>query len=300
MSRAGSRIAAESSAERWSASVCAALLRRVVKLIRKTRRGSEGPGHVHRLRTACRRAEVGLQVLAVHLPQGRARRAVAMCSKLRRASGRVRDCDVAAKLSRALARQGPRSERGVWKKIVEHIERRRSRAFKALSRRCSPSRTRRARALGRSFCPGASGAAIPSHAPAAARDLLAATARAGVDMLAEDLASDETMHRVRLQLKRVRVALGLLCSTRADRLEKRVGVLTDLAGAAHDLLDLSGFLEHLAAKRGTGKDPKDAAARSAVRARVERAQAQAARRARAALRRDGRRLLDRAVALTGV
>jgi len=207
---------------------------RARKLLRRAAERGCRVRDVHELRVLARRLEIGIEWAAGAGESG-AREAVAMLRRVRSRAGRVRDCDVAAKLLAGVCTDPKR-----LRLINDCIDRRREDAERRLAKLAGSRRVKRVWKATPELIGGVSitrGVACRRLA----RLLGLAVRRAGaVD------GDAEMLHRVRIALKRLRYgaefALPLLGAAAGD-LARRAERATELIGRSLDIGVLVGVVD---------------------------------------------------------
>jgi CHAD domain-containing protein len=212
---------------------------RLAVALERARRGGD-PEAIHDLRVATRRLTAALRLWRELVPARERRRVRRGLTRIRRDAGTTRDLEVQVTwLVNYLRTQSPGSGSPVasW---LERLDRRLARRRLGLARALGRGRVRRlSRALHRVE---ARVAAAPEPAPRAlwhARARVAALRREATEAIRLGLAEpeDETLHRTRVALKKLRYALECLGRAGSDDppLEiERLRAMQDALGEAHD------------------------------------------------------------------
>ncbi len=213
---------------------------------------------VHQARVASRRLREAVPVLARDVASRKGKKAQRTLGKLTRALGTVRELDVTLTVLDGLAREG-RAPAAAMDDVRLHVvaerERRRVRMLQRLGRIDIGKLERRLAAIGSTLQDTSSEhwrAALAGRIAKRARALGAAISAAG------QLYDAESLHRVRIAVKKLRYALEIAAGTGTEAAAPLVGTLKraqDALGRLHDLQVLEG---HVAAVQerdaGRGRD----------------------------------------------
>ena len=202
--------------------------------------GTSGAARVHSLRVAARRCGVVLSMLGTFLPSGPRRRVRRLVRDVRRAAGRVRDCDVHRELLESLRRRGGDDKVPAATTALAFLDRDRAAASGAVVALLSGEEWDAARRSVRRLVksPGSRGDDAPFCDAASARmatvaERLRAAAR-------ENLADPPRLHELRIALKQARYGAEVFgpCLSRAfrdeqgpalERAQRTLGLLNDVA-----------------------------------------------------------------------
>ena len=248
------------------------LFRRLQRLLKRLP-DHTAPEDVHQFRTNVRRLETLLDVLLPE-PDRDGRKLLKQLAKLRRRAGEVRDLDVqtAALRSLRIGTDGARKtqlledlsrSRG---KSVERLVKRLDKADSAKLRRRMGALQERLAMMAQVNGTGANGAGIRLHDPVALalRDFARLFRRATAT-------TEENLHRLRLECKRIRYTAEMAGDTPAARaVVTPLKKMQDAIGTWHDWLVLTQRAERLF--RDQGQVPLLAALRNVTRARFTEAQ----------------------------
>ena len=241
-------------------------LRKTGRLIKKLAdRSQASPKFVHKLRVSIRRSEAALRVFRPLLPAQRSRRLLQRLKQLRQLAGDVRDIDVfLAQCSRsevvATAVCADRASLQRSREELAHQLRRRARKQRRF-RRAIQKTVGRVR--------WRSAAAEPSVA-AASPELLRSVARRCLKSAGRDLRNLNSLHRVRIDIKRVRYACELLqIGLNRSACSELLTLLSDLQRELGDVCDLAMDLR-LLAQAGIETEEWNAALAAARRSLIAR------------------------------
>lgn len=239
--------------------------------LRRAATGSDEPENFHQLRVWARRSESALDLYADLLPRRRARRLRRTIRQVRRAAGRVRDCDVFGKRT-----AGPPDQWPAW---LRNKRARAVRRFMACRRRVrwgQGLRRRIVRLLDRTTEQNADRMEqFADRARVRLRPLVEAFFHSAPD----EQCGDDVLHRFRLAGKDLRYAMELLAPAFApgfrDELYPVLGVLQEKLGAINDISAAARRLSRRAERAGDPGELSDlrrwlaAAGEELVRARNE-------------------------------
>lgn len=175
----------------------------------------DGVEAVHQMRVYCRRVQAAVDVLVEALPKRQTRKLRKRLTRIRRAAGRVRDCDVLAMELQAIRPELDPEELHAADYLLKVSPRRRQRAFDRLSRRLQKLRRKGFWDwVQKRFPLVESVEAVPSAAEHErsladlARDRLPAELDAFLAALSADFSGDfEQLHNIRIAAKRLRYVL---------------------------------------------------------------------------------------------
>ncbi len=234
-----------STAEQSPARVARRAVSDVIRAVERVRTdGDVSPKQVHALRRACRTSGVVLDILSGCVDSVASARLQKHFRKIRRRAGAIRDLDVHAELAKEFLADSPLAE-----DLVEEIDNARpkveSRLLELLDA-VTPARLRRLRAKLDRAEPRDSEEARRRIARRAERWIDRANA-----VLARPLPGDPQLHELRIDLKRLRIALRTLRALGARATKRKEAIFADTARHLGRFHDLATLRERLDAHEGS-------------------------------------------------
>jgi CHAD domain-containing protein len=239
-------------------------LRSMAGILAKARRASaDQPEPIHQLRVATRRAEAALAVFGPCIRGSRRRKARKLMREIREAAGDARMADVHLTILRTKLESAPPSDRTALEYAVMRTLVARQTAGQSVQRIANKDTTRTLRKIARRVM--ASLRIPPEHLAAdlgvaaglepfravvlqdAAHTALPKLAQKFRTAAAEDLATQEGLHGLRLRVKPLRYAMEIfsvcLDETLLETLYNELSALQERLGAINDALEVSQRLE---------------------------------------------------------
>ncbi len=206
-------------------------------------RSSEDLEFVHQLRVATRRAAAALDVFRPWIKPSQWKTTRKQLSRIRRAAGAARECDVQSRLLRGPYKHASGSKRAALKRALELIGRDRVLAQETIDRVARSSADRKLLKKGRKLLRGMVELAAATGREEGMTLQHAAIARlpeiaAGVDVAARaDLSILDNIHQLRINAKRLRYGLeifGPCLGRQGEVMTRRLESLQDELGAIND------------------------------------------------------------------
>jgi len=234
----------------------------VVEARRRVLRRGSGAA-IHDLRVATRRLQAALEVFGPRLPEKSRRRLDRRARRIRRQLGPLRNTRVLRAMLRRLRVRPDSDESRLVADLVRRLDRP-ARAKRGADRRDLPGIGKRVRTLLRGMTRRPEGIAAPSGA--ALPERVEAVARAA-SMAGEG--DPESMHRLRIAVKRYRYVLEILAETGVPSLEPSIRAAREVQRELGRLHDLDVLIDWV---RGTARVPAAATfLRRLLRLRVRQA-----------------------------
>jgi CHAD domain-containing protein len=257
-------------------------LRSMAGILAKARRASaDQPEPIHQLRVATRRAEAALAVFGPCIRGSRRRKARKLMREIREAAGDARMADVHLTILRTKLESAPPSDRTALEYAVMRTLVARQTAGQSVQRIANKDTTRTLRKIARRVM--ASLRIPPEHLAAdlgvaaglepfravvlqdAAHTALPKLAQKFRTAAAEDLATQEGLHGLRLRVKPLRYAMEIfsvcLDETLLETLYNELSALQERLGAINDALEVSqrleGYLREMHTILATSEDAPD-------------------------------------------
>jgi exopolyphosphatase/guanosine-5'-triphosphate,3'-diphosphate pyrophosphatase len=227
----------------------------VARLVKRTERSTD-PEAIHQLRVATRRASAAVEAFALWMEPGPRDRLQRRLKRIRRAAGRVRDCDVQLSSLDQIDQAAGEARKELLRRLVRWTRQQREEALARFSSTLE-RRSFRLRRLARQALEGAEppadlGGRTYLDAAAPVMDAVRSEVRAAA---ARDLSDLAGLHALRLALKHLRYAAELFRPCLSERFQTTVhpaiGRAQDVLGAVNDAGEMVAHLERLAHRAGS-------------------------------------------------